>query len=85
MVPRAVILHRLRASRFVPGHREAGAAWMDDSVSVLLPRWEEMSVQDDTIVIFSTDQGLGAGVAWERRLGQADGCCHADTGSGKKC
>lgn len=64
MPPRETIFERIEAAEGVElNHRSAGALWMDDLVGTVLGRLRELGLEDDTIVIFTTDHGAFDGKA----------------------
>ncbi len=64
MPPRLSVIERIELADNVPlNHRTAGALWMDDLVGTVVARLGELGLEDDTIVIFSTDHGAFDGKA----------------------
>ena len=58
MPPRRTVFERIRDAQEVEfNHLTAGALWMDDLVGSVLKRLRDLGLEEDTLVIFSTDHG----------------------------
>jgi arylsulfatase A-like enzyme len=56
---RSTIFQRLRDAGLPTDHHTAGALWMDDAFGAVMRRIEYLGLADNTIVIWSTDHGIG--------------------------
>jgi arylsulfatase A-like enzyme len=63
MAPRASIFERLQAAGLPVDHRTTGILWTDDLVAALLQKLQDLGLERDTLVIFSTDHNAFDGKA----------------------
>lgn len=57
MPPRSSIYERITNAHLDFNHLTAGVLWMDDCVGALMSRIREMGVEENTVIVFSTDHG----------------------------
>ncbi len=58
MPPRSTIYRRIKEDPILDfNHITAGILWMDDCVGAIIERIRELGLEEDTIIIFSTDHG----------------------------
>ncbi|MFW6119208.1 MAG: sulfatase [Planctomycetota bacterium] len=64
MPPRESVFERIEQAAGVElNHRTAGALWMDDLVGAVMDRLRELGLEEDTIVIYTTDHNCFDGKA----------------------
>ncbi len=64
MPPRESVFERIEQANGVElTHRTAGALWMDDLLGAVIGRLREMGLEDDTIIIYTTDHNCFDGKA----------------------
>jgi len=57
MTPRAELLDALRKNGFDPDGPAAGEAWIDDAIGAILKKLKALGIDDNTLVIYTSDNG----------------------------